>query len=162
MLQGYLTTKFGFRYHVAPGEVYNPRSFYNHPIQGNGSEMLRHALIGICRSGIELNALIHDGLVVHLDRKKFRKQFLKVKKIMEDASRKVLNDDKRTNYMCPVDWQIFRTGMIQEEEEQLKWDRIINIVKANTLGINPRVTPVNITPPQVHINKLNIYNYDSL
>ena len=81
---------------------------------------------------------------------------------MEDASRKVLNDDKRTNYMCPVDWQIFRTGMIQEEEEQLKWDRIINIVKANTLGINPRVTPINNPALSVHINKLNIYNYDSL
>ena len=162
VLQGFLTTKFGFRYHVAPGEVYNPRTFYNHPIQSNGSDMLRHALIGICRAGIELNALIHDGLVVHLDRKKFRKQFLKVKKIMEDASRKVLNDDKRTNYMCPVDWQIFRTGMIQEEEEQLKWDRIINIVKANTLGINPRVTPINNPALSVHINKLNIYNYDSL
>ena len=162
LLQGYLTTKFGFRYHVAPGEVYNPRSFYNHPIQGNGSEMLRHALIGICRSGIELNALIHDGLVVHLDRKKFRKQFLKVKKIMEDASRKVLNDDKRTNYMCPVDWQIFRTGMIQEEEEQLKWDRIINIVKSNTPGTIPRVTPVKSTPLQVNLKNLNTYIYDTL
>ena len=140
MLQGYLTTKFGFRYHVAPGEFYNPRTLYNFPIQSHGSEMLRHALIKICRSGIELNALIHDGLVVHLDRKKFRKQFLKVKKIMEDASRKVLNDDKRTNYICPVDWQVFRTGMIQdvgkkEKPEQDKWDRIINIVNSNTLGI---------------------------
>ena len=162
LLQGYLTTKFGFRYHVAPGEVYNPRSFYNHPIQGNGSEMLRHALIGICRSGIELNALIHDGLVVHLDRKKFRKQFLKVKKIMEDASGKILNDDKRTKYICPVDWQVFRTGMIQEEEEQLKWDRIINIVKSNTPGTIPRVTPVKSTPLQVNLKNLNTYIYDTL
>jgi len=129
--------------------------------------MLRHALIKICRSGIELNALIHDGLVVHLDRKKFRKQFLKVKIIMEDASRKVLNDDKRTDYICPVDWQIFRTGMLQdvgekEKPDQDKWDRIINIVNSNTLGINPRVTPVNITPPQVYLNNLNIYEYDTL
>ena len=129
--------------------------------------MLRHALIKICRSGIELNALIHDGLIVHLDRKKFRKQFLKVKKIMEDASRKVLNDDKRTNYICPVDWQIFRTGMLQdvgekEKPDQDKWDRIINIIKSNTLGINPRVTPVNNTAPQVYLNNLNIYEYDTL
>jgi len=161
VLQGFLTTKFGFRYHVAPGEVYNPRTFYNHPIQSNGSEMLRHALIGICRAGIELNALIHDGLVVHLDRKKFRKQFLKVKKIMEDASGKILNDDKRTKYICPVDWQVFRTGMIQEEEEQSKWDRIINIVEADTLGIVPGVAPVNSTPLRVNLNNLNTYIYDT-
>ena len=161
VLQGFLTTKFGFRYHVAPGEVYNPRTFYNHPIQSNGSEMLRHALIGICRAGIELNALIHDGLVVHLDRKKFRKHFLKVKKIMEDASGKILNDDKRTKYICPVDWQVFRTGMIQEEEEQSKWDRIINIVEADTLGIVPGVAPVNSTPLRVNLNNLNTYIYDT-
>ncbi len=167
LLQGYLTTKFGFRYYVAPGEVYNPRTFYNHPIQSNGSDMLRHALIGICRAGIELNALIHDGLVVHLDRKKFRKQFLKVKKIMEDASGKVLNDDKSTKYICPVDWQVFRTGMIQdvgdiEKPEQDKWDRIINIIKSDTLGIIPGVTPVNNTALQVNLNNLNIYEYDTL
>jgi DNA polymerase I len=162
VLQGFLTTKFGFRYHVAPGEIYNPRTFYNHPIQSHGSEMLRHALIKICRSGIELNALIHDGLIVHLDRKKFRKQFLKVKKIMEDASGKILNDDKSTNFICPVDWQVFRTGMIQEEEEQSKWDRIIKIVESNTLGIVPGVTPVNNTPLQVNLKNLNTYIYDSL
>jgi DNA polymerase I-like protein with 3'-5' exonuclease and polymerase domains len=167
LLQGYLTTKFGFRYYVTPGEVYNPRTFYNFPIQSHGSEMLRHALIKICRSGIELNALIHDGLVVHLDRKKFRKQFLKVKKSMEDASRKILNDDKSKKYYCPVDWQIFRTGMLQdvgdiEKPDQDKWERIINIVKSNTLGENPIVPPVNNPDPLVHINKLNIYTYDTL
>ena len=167
LLQGYLTTKFGFRYHVTPGEFYNPRTLYNFPIQSHGSEMLRHALIKICRSGIELNALIHDGLIVHLDRKKFRKQFLKVKKIMEDASRKVLNDDKSTDYICPVDWQVFRTGMIQdvgkkEKPEQDKWDRIINIVNSNTLGINPRVPPGNTPAPQVNLNNLNISIYDTL
>ena len=156
LLQGYLTTKYGFRYYVTPGEVYNPRSFYNFPIQSHGSEMLRHALIKICRSGIELNALIH------LDRKKFRKQFLKVKKIMEDASRKILNDDKSTNYYCPVEWQVFRTGMLQEEEEQGKWNRIINIIESDTLGENPIVPLANTTTPCVHINKLNIYTYDTL
>ena len=171
LLQGYLTTKFGFRYHIAPGEVYNPRTFYNHPIQSNGSEMLRHALIGICRAGIELNALIHDGLIVHLDRKNFRKQFLKVKKIMETASGKVLNDDKSTSYICPVDWQIFRTGMIQEEEEQLKWERIYKIVKDNTRGKNTQVNGTwgkdthDTRGPKQHLPVCfnNLYNtYDSL
>jgi len=168
LLQGYLTTKHGFRYYMAPGEVYNPRTLYNHPIQSNGSEMLRHALIGIHKAGIELNALIHDGIVVTLDRKKFRKQFLKVKKIMEDASIKILNDANKTNYICPVDWQFIRTGMIQEDAEQSKWDRIINIINnstqvkstgVSTLGQHPIVTPDNKSALRVNINNLNKYIY---
>ena len=86
---------------------------------------------------------------------------------MEDASGKILNDDKRTKYICPVDWQVFRTGMIQdvgdiEKPEQDKWDRIINIVKSNTLGIVPGVTPVKSTPLQVNLKNLNTYIYDTL
>ena len=170
ILQGHLTTKHGFRFYMNPGEHYNPRTFYNFPIQSHGSEMLRHALIGITKAGIELNALIHDGIVVTLDRKKFRKQFLKVKKIMEDASRKILNVDKKTNFVCPVDWQTIRTGMIQdagkkETPEQDKWDRIINIINTSTQGEIPQVhrtqgetplvTPGNKSLLRVNINNLN-------
>ena len=143
-------------------------TLYNHPIQSNGSEMLRHALIGIHKAGIELNALIHDGIVVTLDRKKFRKQFLKVKKIMEEASRKILNDTKKTNYICPVDWQVIRTGMTQDDDEQSKWDRIINIINTGTQGKStgvhtqgetPIVTPGNNSALRVSLNNLNKYIY---
>jgi|3_EtaG_2_1085321.scaffolds.fasta_scaffold02396_7 DNA polymerase I-like protein with 3'-5' exonuclease and polymerase domains len=168
LLQGFLETKHGFRYYVNPGEHYNPRTFYNFPIQSHGSEMLRHALIGITKAGIELNALIHDGIVVTLDRKKFRKQFLKVKKIMEEASRKILNDTKKTNYICPVDWQVIRTGMTQDDDEQSKWDRIINIINTGTQGKStgvhtqgetPIVTPGNNSALRVSLNNLNKYIY---
>ena len=40
------------------------------------------ALVNLVEAGIEVNALIHDGIIVHLDRKKFRKQFIKTKKIL--------------------------------------------------------------------------------
>ena len=83
--------------------------------------MLRLALIQLVNAGIEVNALIHDGIIVSLDKKKFRKQFIKAKKILEDASRKILNKDKKTNYMCPVDFQVFRYGMIQDKSEQEKY-----------------------------------------
>jgi hypothetical protein len=133
--------------------------------------MLRHALIGITKAGIELNALIHDGIVVTLDRKKFRKQFLKVKKIMEEASRRILNDSKATDFICPVDWQVIRTGMIQDvgkdkKPEQDKWDRIINIIDTQgestgvyTLGQTPIVTPDNKSALRVNLNNLNKYIY---
>ena len=168
LLQGFLETKHGFRYYINPGEHYNPRTFYNFPIQSHGSEMLRHALVGITKAGIELNALIHDGIVVTLDRKKFRKQFLKVQKIMEEASRKILNDTKKTNYICPVDWQVIRTGMTQKDDEQSKWERIMNIINTGTQvkstgvytqGQTPIVTPGNKSALRVNINNLNKYIY---
>jgi len=139
IIKGFASTKYGFKYHLAPGQDYNPRTFYNFPIQSHGSEMLRLALVQLVDAGIEVNALIHDGIIVSLDKKKFRKQFIKAKKILEDASRKILNKDKKTNYMCPVDFQVFRYGMIQDKSEQEKWNRILKIIKNNTLGNIPRV-----------------------
>ena len=139
MVRGYMTTKFGWRHWTQPTASINPRTLYNFPIQGNGSDMLRFAAIGICNAGIECNALIHDGLLVHVPRKKFRKQFMKVKKIMEDASRKILNKDSSTDYVCGVEWQLIRHAMIQEKSEQDKWDRIMTIVNKHTQGKIPEV-----------------------
>tara|TARA_R100001594_G_scaffold149830_1_gene208790 strand:- start:1391 stop:2269 length:879 start_codon:yes stop_codon:yes gene_type:complete len=134
MVRGYMATKFGWRHWIQPTATINPRTLYNFPIQGNGSEMLRIAEIGICNAGIECNALIHDGLLVHVPRKKFRKQFMKVKKIMEDASRKILNKDSSTDFVCGVEWQLIRHAMIQEKSEQEKWHRIMDVVNKHTRG----------------------------
>ena len=76
MVRGYMTTRFGWKHWIQPTAEINPRTLYNYPIQGNGSDMLRLAAIGICNAGIECNALIHDGILVHVPRKKFRKQFM--------------------------------------------------------------------------------------
>ena len=62
MVQGFAETKYGWRYHFYSGELYNPRTFYNFPIQAHGSEMLRRALIDLTHAGFEVNALIHDGI----------------------------------------------------------------------------------------------------
>ena len=146
LVRGFMVGRLGFRYWIEPGGIINPRTIYNYPIQTNGSEMLRLAAIKICDAGIECNALIHDGLLIHVPRKKFRKQFMKVKKIMENASRKILNKDKSTDYVCNVEWQLIRTGMIQDPPEQKKWNRILKIInkhtrvkKINTWGKNTQV-----------------------
>ena len=41
--------------------------------------------------------------------------------------------------MCPVDFQVFRYAMIQDKSEQEKWNRILKIIKNNTLGNIPGV-----------------------
>ena len=129
IVNGYAETKYGWRYYFKPGELYNPRTFYNFPIQAHGSEMLRRALIDLTKAGIEVNALIHDGIVITLNRKNFRKEFIKAKKILINASKAILNEDSSTNNFCDVDFQTIRTGLIQEEADQNKFNRILELVE---------------------------------
>ena len=157
IIDGYAETKFGWRYYFKPGELYNPRTFYNFPIQAHGSEMLRRALIDLTHAGIEVNALIHDGIVLTFDRKNFRKEFIKAKKILLDASRTILNIDGSTNYFCDVDFQFIRSGMIQGKDEQKKFQRILDLVDKYPGNIS-RGTEGENTDLMININNNKIYN----
>ena len=156
IVNGYAETKFGWRYYFKPGELYNPRTFYNFPIQAHGSEMLRRALIDLTTAGIEVNALIHDGIVITLNRKNFRKEFIKAKKILINASIAILNEDSSTNNFCDVDFQTIRTGYIQEPDDQAKWNRMLELVNSNP-GNFSRGTPDEIPEQMIDIN-ININN----
>ena len=152
MVQGFAETKYGWRYHFYSGELYNPRTFYNFPIQAHGSEMLRRALIDLTHAGFEVNALIHDGILVQLNKKNLRKELIKAKQILVDASRKILNEDSSTDYYCDVDFQTIRYQMVQKKDEQSKWDRIIKIIKNNNPGNYSWGTQGKTTDPRVYIN----------
>ena len=157
IIDGYAETKFGWRYYFKPGELYNPRTFYNFPIQAHGSEMLRRALIDLTTAGIEVNALIHDGIVITFNRKNFRKEFIKAKKILVDASKTILNIDNSTNYFCDVDFQFIRSGMIQGKDEQKKFQRILDLVDKYPGNIS-RGTEGEDTDLMININNNKIYN----
>ena len=47
------------------------------------------------------------GLFLHSIEKNFRKEFIKAKKILLDASRTILNIDGSTNHFCDVDFSIY-------------------------------------------------------
>ena len=147
IVNGYAETKFGWRYYFKPGELYNPRTFYNFPIQAHGSEMLRRALIDLTFAGIEVNALIHDGIVITLNKKNFRKEFIQAKEILINASKAILNEDSSTDYYCDVDFQIIRSGMIQEPADQNKFNRIIELTNEFNPGNNSRGYPRNKVSP---------------
>ena len=157
IVNGYAETKFGWRYYFKPGELYNPRTFYNFPIQAHGSEMLRRALIDLTTAGIEVNALIHDGIVITLNRKNFRKEFIKAKKILINASIAILNEDSSTNNFCDVDFQTIRSGFIQEDADQNKFNRILELVDEYNPGNNSRGTQGTKSAPWIDIN-INKYN----
>ena len=88
-----------------------------------------------------------------------------------NTNKRILNDSKATDFICPVDWQVIRTGMIQDvgkdkKPEQDKWDRIINIIDTqgestgvHTQGETPIVTPGNNSALRVSLNNLNKYIY---
>ena len=86
--------------------------------------MLRHALNGLVDKDIEVSALIHDGLMVHCPLSKLFATELKVRQIMENASKIVLNGN-----VCPVDIEIIKGNYKQEKEEQIKFDRIMSIIR---------------------------------
>ena len=157
IVNGYAETKYGWRYYFKPGELYNPRTFYNFPIQAHGSEMLRRALIDLTTAGIEVNALIHDGIVITLNRKNFRKEFIKAKKILINASIAILNEDSSTNNFCDVDFQTIRSGFIQEDADQNKFNRILELVDEYNPGNNSRGTQGTKSAPWIDIN-INKYN----
>lgn len=58
-----LETIFGWKIHV-PADDYNPRTYRNFPMQGNGAEMLRLACQYIIESGVKLCAPIHDAVLI--------------------------------------------------------------------------------------------------
>ena len=119
--------------------------------------MLRRALIDLTHAGIEVNALIHDGIVLTFNRKNFRKEFIKAKKILLDASKTILNIDSSTNHFCDVDFQFIRSGMIQGKDEQKKFQRILDLVEQNP-GNNSRGSEEPDTDLMININNNKIYN----
>jgi hypothetical protein len=62
MLHGRIHTAFGWYLHV--GQKSNPRSLRNFPMQANGAEMLRLALIFATEAGIRVCAPVHDAILI--------------------------------------------------------------------------------------------------
>jgi DNA polymerase I len=62
MITGSLRTVFGWTVHV--GEIVNPRSLRNFPMQANGAEMLRLACCLGIEGGIEICAPVHDAVLI--------------------------------------------------------------------------------------------------
>ena len=134
MARGYISTKFGWRYWLSRTDKVKQTTLFNFPIQSHGSEMLRQALIGLVDKNIEVNALIHDGLMVHCSLNKLHDTEKQVIKIMENASALVLDGN-----VCPVEIEIIKSNFKQEKEEQIKFDRIMTIIRDPS---NRPTTPV--------------------
>jgi DNA polymerase I len=88
MLTGQLVAPFGWTVHV--GRVVNPRSLANSPMQSGGSEMLRIACCLATERGVQVNAPVHDALMIEAPKDQLDDAVATTKRAMAEASRAVL------------------------------------------------------------------------
>ncbi len=84
-----LHTVFGYPLHVDDGT--NPRTVRNFPMQGNGSEMLRIAVMAMQAAGIAVCGPIHDAALVEAPLAELDDTVAEARRIMMEASREVLS-----------------------------------------------------------------------
>ena len=89
VLTGKLTSPFGWQVHA--GEGANARSLRNFPLQANGAEMLRLAVILGREEGVDICATIHDAILIQASLEELEVQTTVMQSCMEEASRSVLD-----------------------------------------------------------------------
>jgi DNA polymerase I-like protein with 3'-5' exonuclease and polymerase domains len=89
MIEGTLGSVFGWKLKVA--SVSNPRSLRNFPMQSNGAEMMRLAMILMTRNSIKVLAPVHDAFLVECETKNLQETLELAEKCMGEASRLVLD-----------------------------------------------------------------------
>lgn len=84
----------GWPVHYLPGceAVRSVNTLSNFPIQGNGAEMLRLAIILAVRRGIKVCAPVHDALLIEAESSDIEDAVALCQEAMEDASAVILNE----------------------------------------------------------------------
>ena len=123
MARGYYETKYGWRYHITSNKITNSRRLTNWPIQSHGSEILRHAHIGLDEAGFEVSMLVHDAVLLKMDKKGCAEKIRQAKRIMENAAYKVIG------FNIPVDCTIIRKQFYQDADSQKRWDELYKKLK---------------------------------
>ena len=118
--RGFFETKYGWKYHLNDESKVNPKRLSNYPIQANGGEVLRMAMIDVMEGGFDknLSMIIHDALLLHIPRKNLAASVRKIKSLMEKAAEKVIGRK------ISVDTKIIRKHFYQEDEHQKRWDML--------------------------------------
>ena len=118
--RGYFETKYGWKYHFNDTNKLNPKRLSNFPIQANGGEVLRMAMIDVMEGGFDKNVsmIVHDALLLHLPVKNLDTNIEKIKTLMEEAAEKVIGRK------IAVDTKIIRGHYEQEKEHKEKWNTL--------------------------------------
>ncbi len=117
-LKGYLTTTLGWKYRL--NSEPNPRSLRNFPMQANGAEILRFAIILATEKGIKINAPIHDALLIEAPIDQIEECVRLTQVCMKNASAFILNGFKLRS-----DVEIYRSpDRYQDKRGEKMWQTV--------------------------------------
>ena len=117
-----LQTAFGWT--LNPTENPNVRSLANFPIQANGAEMLRLAVIWALESGIRVCAPIHDALLVEAPTAEIEAAVAITQQAMKKASLAVLCD---LELRSDVKYVHYPDRYMDGRGEKM-WDRVMSLI----------------------------------
>ena len=129
-ITGRMTTVFGWQRYLSgkakigkDGKLKSIRnSLLNWPIQSHGSEVLRMALIELQKNHFEVNALVHDAVLVSIPIQEFSKRLEEAKKIMVQSAERVVGTIR-------VGAKIIKGNFTQDPESQKDFDEIFNEIR---------------------------------
>jgi DNA polymerase I len=122
-LKGALHTVFGW--HVRVGEVSNPRSLRNFPMQANGAEMMRLAACLATERGIEVCAPVHDAFLIAAPVKQLRADIAAMRDAMGEASRIVLDGFGLGTDVSITEWP----NRYMDGRGKVMWERVTKLLQ---------------------------------
>ncbi len=151
----FLTTSMGWQrrlFNVADkirdGKVRNIyNSLHNWPVQSHGGEVLRMALIDLTDAHFEINALVHDAVLIQIPKSESLDRLEEAKKIMVDASIKVVggpisvsHETITTNWKQKKDIQKMFTDIMTEMDRYEKSKTYDTLTSTyDTLAVPPYI-----------------------
>jgi len=118
MQRGYFITKYGWKYWLSDREMANPRSLGNWPIQSHGSEILRRAMIELDETGFEISMIVHDAVLILMDKKGCVTKIKALKQIMSSAAYEIIGSE------IPVDIEIIKDTFHQKGDHKTMWESL--------------------------------------
>jgi hypothetical protein len=127
-LSGYLSTVFGWTYHVTG--TARPTTLRNFPMQANGAEMLRLACSLATERGVEVCAPVHDALLVEGPADAVDDVVATTREAMGQASRTVLGGMEVGTEVELVRWP----GRYADPRGLIMWNRVTELVERVSAG----------------------------
>jgi hypothetical protein len=140
MLSGRLQATLGWTIHHVANS--NPRSVRNFPLQANGSEMLRIALIDATEQGISVCAPIHDAVLIEAPEDRIDQAVAAMQESMAKASAVVLGGFRlRTSATI-----IRHPNRFMDPRGERFWHTVLDLIGDLTPIIGNTPTPITGEP----------------
>jgi len=133
MLERHIESEFdGWPLHISNSP--NQRSLYNFPMQSGGAEMLRFAACRLCDAGLVPSMLVHDGILLELQRPEQVEQAIA---IMRQAGAEVCGG---LEIGVDIDQRLERGARYRDKRDVARkmWDTIMDVLVE--IGALPKTT----------------------